>query len=75
MIFSSVAAIRSHSFVGVYSEDAAAFNAVHAFVCNAFNSVADRAEALRILSDKGMGAGRLGSMTDAALVKHYLLSH
>lgn len=70
--FTSVEQIQAHKFVGNFMDDAAAFNAIEAFVVDTKNSIADRAEALRILSDAGMGCGRDEDISDEKLVADFM---
>lgn len=70
--FNNIEQIKQHRFVGNAYSDQAAFNAIHDFVMNDNNSVADRAEALRFMSDEGMGCGRDDEMSDAEVLASYV---
>lgn len=65
-------AIKAHEFVGNHHADAAALSAVEAFALNDTNPLAERAEALRVMADKGLGLGRLEDLDDAALLAQYI---
>ena len=64
--------IKAHNWFGNHFSDRIMFNEVHNFVTNEHNSIADRAEALRIMSDKGMGCGRDEHISDDDIVADYL---
>lgn len=66
--FSNIEEIKNHKFAGNHFFDCGSFTGIENFVLDGSNSIADRAEALRIMSDKGMGCGREEHLTDAALV-------
>lgn len=70
--FTTIKQIQAHKFAGNYSGDESAFDAIHAFVSNTKNSLGNRAEALRVLSDKGLGCGRDETVSDANLVAEFL---
>lgn len=70
--FISLAEIAAHQFVGNHASDAEAFDAIQVFVADEKNSIADRAEALRIMSDKGMGCGRMEDESDEYVVVAYV---
>ncbi len=70
--FISLAEIKAHQFVGNYASDMAAFEAIRAFVADANNSIADRAEAIRHSFDYGMGMDRMDGVPDVALIAEYL---
>ncbi len=55
MKFLTIEQIRAHSFVGNHHNDSEAFKAIDAFAANTANTIAHRAEAIRIVSTKGMG--------------------
>lgn len=69
--FKSIEAIQQHQFYGNHAFDHQAFSAIHRFVENDQNSLQDRAEAIRIMSDRGMGCGRVPEKTDAELVAEH----
>jgi hypothetical protein len=74
---SNLTAILSHTFVGIFSQDSNAIQAVYAFVENERNSIADRAAALRHLAVTAFGfegedAGQ--DVEDSVYVQQYLLS-
>jgi hypothetical protein len=64
--------IKAHKWVGNAYSDMLAFTAINRFVKNTNNSLKDRAEALRQMSDKGMGCGRDEEIEDEMLVKLYM---
>lgn len=70
--FNTIQEIQNHEFVGNHYSDCNAFNAIDTFVQNASNSLSDRAEALRVMSDKGMGCGRDEHMSDEEVVRSYI---
>lgn len=72
MKFTSITQIQNHQFVGNACADEQAFNAIHRFVMNAKHSLTDRAEALRVMSDKGMGCGRDEDTSDEDIVASYI---
>lgn len=72
MVFDSIEQIKAHQFVGNYHSDSEAFNAIETFVLKKGTSLADQAEALRVMGDKGMGIGRDEHMSDQELVDAYL---
>lgn len=71
MTFDSVDAIRSHQFVGNHAADSAAFEAIHEFASDWQHPVGERAEALRIMQDAGMGCGRSDDMSDIDFLDAY----
>lgn len=73
MNFTTIKQIAAHQFVGNHHSDSEAFNAIDEFVNDMYNSEADRAEALRTMTDCGMGCGREEEVTDAELLKAYYL--
>lgn len=75
MKFNNITQIQNHKFKGYHFGDFEAFNAIEKFVKDETNLVADRAEALRVMSDKGMGLGRDEEINDAALLVSYLADH
>ena len=64
--------ITAHKWVGNAHADMDAFNRIHAFVTDRRHTVAARAEALRIMSDKGMGCGRDEHLSDAVIIAEYV---
>lgn len=70
--FNTIQEIQNHEFVGNHYSDCNAFNAIDTFVQNVSNSLSDRAEALRVMSDKGMGCGRYEEISDEETVKQYI---
>lgn len=71
MNFDSLDAIRAHSFVGCHAADADAFSAIGDFAGDWTRPVADRAEALRIMQDSGMGCGRSDDISDIDFLDAY----
>lgn len=69
--FKSIEEIKAYTWIGNHHSDWAAFNGVDAFAANKDNSVADRAEALRIASDAGMGCGRDEHLSDEDLLAQF----
>jgi len=63
--------IRAHRWCGNAWSDGPAFDSIHKFVIDESNSVADRAEALRIMGRDAMGLEDDG-VSDAAAVARYL---
>ncbi len=72
MHFDNIDQIRAHRFVGNAYSDMPAFMAINYFVEDERYSVADRAEAIRHMTDYGMGAGRMEDLTDEELVARQL---
>lgn len=72
MQFNNINQIKAHRFVGNAFSDQQAFNGIHDFVMDVNNSVADRAEALRVCSDEGMGCGRDEHLTDEQVIQSYM---
>lgn len=70
--FASIDEIRAHSWAGNHAQDRQAFNAIDRFVANFAHGLADRAEAIRIMADKGMGMGRDEHISDEVLVAMFL---
>lgn len=71
--FHSIQEIRDYQFKGNYASDSAAFNAIDIFVRNISNTLPDRAEAVMLLSLKGMGlAPYPAHYTDRLIVNEYL---
>jgi len=64
--------VKSHVWVGNAHSDLSAFMAIDKLVQDTTVTIEDRAESLRIMSDKGMGCGRDEQITDADLVQNYL---
>jgi len=69
MEFKTIEEIKNHRFVGNHWSDHKAFDAIDKFAQDTNNSISDRAEALRQMSDKGMGCGRSPEMTDLQLLE------
>ena len=74
MKFKNIKEIQAHTFAGNAFSDRDAFEAIHQFVINGNNSVADRAEALRVMTDKGMGLGRDEETSDEDSLVAYFRS-
>lgn len=55
MQFDNIEAVRKYSWAGNAHSDHDAMTAIDAFVANDTHSIADRAEALRIMGRDGMG--------------------
>lgn len=72
LAFTSIEQIQAHEFCGNHFSDSAAFDAIFEFVLNTSVSVADRAEAIRVMQGKGMGCGRSENVTDDDLVNEFL---
>lgn len=72
IIFTTIQQITSHQFIGNHHSDSHAFNAIDSFVKSPQISVADKAEALRQMQDRGMGCGRQEDMDDETFVAAYL---
>lgn len=72
MKFHNIAQIRDHQFAGNYHSDAQAFAAIDDFVQNTSHTIQNRAEALRIMSDKGMGCGRDEQHSDQYIIAEYM---
>lgn len=70
--FTTIEQITSHQFVGNHYSDSLAFNAIDQFVQNENTSIADKAEALRQMQDRGMGCGRDEDTSDEDFVEMYL---
>lgn len=70
--FKTIQQIQNHQFIGNHAADCDAFNRIEAFARNESHSVADRAEAVRIMQDKGMGAGRSEEMSDEQFLTAFL---
>jgi hypothetical protein len=71
MQFANIEQIRKHRFVGNHYSDHAAFNAIESFVKSDSNSVKDKAEAIRIMSESGMGIP-VKEKDDAKLIQDFL---
>lgn len=71
-MFNNLNEIKSYKFVGNAYNDGDVFFAFDDFVNRNDVSLSDKAEALRILSDKGMGCGRNDKISDVDLVNEYL---
>lgn len=71
MILNTIAKIKAHQFVGNAMSDARAFADIDSFVRNNENQIADRAEVLRIMFDKGMGLGRYEHRNDSQVLSDY----
>lgn len=70
--FTNIEQIKSHQFVGNHYHDCNAFNAIEHFVQDETTSIADKAEALRQMQDRGMGCGRSEELSDEQFVESYL---
>lgn len=70
--FNNIEEIKAHQWIGNAYHDQEAFDAIDAYVLDTNNSLADRAEALRQMSDKGMGCGRDEDMRDEDIVQEYI---
>ena len=64
--------IQNHTFIGNYHSDAQIFEDIDTFALNTSNPISERAEVLRILTDKGMGCGRDEQMSDSEIVQDYI---
>ncbi|MCK5016706.1 MAG: hypothetical protein KAS32_06480 [Candidatus Peribacteraceae bacterium] len=64
--------IKQHQFIGNYHSDAQAFEDIDKFALNTNNPLSERAESLRIMTDKGMGCGRDEQMSDQEIVQDYI---
>ena len=71
MNFNTIQEIQAHRFIGNHASDSQAFQAINQFV-NHSDSIADQAEALRVMGDQGMGLGREEHLSDQVLVDMYL---
>jgi len=71
-IFNTIQQITKHQFIGNAHSDMDAFMSIDAFVQDTNNSLSDRAESLRIMSDKGMSCGRDEQMSDSEIVQDYI---
>ena len=69
MLFTSLKEIQDHQFIGSHAFDAVAFHDIERYAADTSNNVFDRAEALRIMSDRGMGCGRDEHMTDIEVLE------
>ncbi len=72
MKFNTIQEIQNHQFFGNHFSDHTAFNAIDQFAQDESNSMSDRAESLRIMSDKGMSCGRDEQISDIDLVTEYV---
>lgn len=70
--FTNIEQIKQHQFIGNHASDYSAFNGIDAFVQDESTSIADKAEALRQMQDRGMGCGRSEELTDEQFVESYL---
>jgi CO dehydrogenase/acetyl-CoA synthase epsilon subunit len=70
--FTDIQQIKDHQFVGNHYHDSQAFDAIDRFVQDDNTSIADKAEALRQMQDRGMGCGRDEETTDEVFVETYL---
>ena len=64
--------IQNHQFIGNFGSDSQAFQDIDTFALNTDNPLSERAEVLRIMTDKGMGCGRDEQMSDSEIVQDYL---
>lgn len=72
MKFNNIEQIKAHQWIGNAYNDQPAMNAIDVFAQDTNNALADRAEALRQLSDACMGCGRDEHLTDEQVVTLYL---
>lgn len=70
--FTSIQQIRDHQFAGNHFHDFAAFDAIYAFVTCATNESAHRAEACRIMADKGMSMPYDSHLSDDEVIALFL---
>jgi hypothetical protein len=72
MRFDTLQQIQQHQWCGNHYHDVPAFNGVHTYVTNRSNTMDDRAEAIRIMSDRAMGCGRCEHMANDELLEDYM---
>ena len=72
MEFKTITEIKEHKWTGDAYHDMPAFNAIHTFVTDKTNALSDKAEALRIMSNKAMGCDQDEHIDDHKLVTDYL---
>lgn len=72
IVFRTLKAIQQHQFVGSFAADQRAFDAIDKFAADETRPLAERAEALRIMSDRGMGCGRDEKTNDRTLVRQFM---
>lgn len=72
VVFTSIDEITTHDWVGNAYHDMPAFVAVRRFVSDENNSVVDRAEAIRSMSERAMGCGRVEHMTNRELIADFI---
>ena len=72
MTFNTLQEIKDHQFIGTHFHDSAVFRAIDTFTLRDDVPIADKAEAIRIMVDKGMGCGREEQFTDEELVSSQL---
>jgi len=72
MKFETIDQIKAHQFVGNHAGDSEAFRAIEMFILSP-GSIEDRAEAIRQMSDRGMGLGRIETHSDEEIVNDYLM--
>lgn len=70
--FTNIQQIKDHQFAGNHAFDAEAFAAIDRFVQDKNTSLADKAEALRQMLDRGMGEGRDDEIADDIFVQEYM---
>lgn len=70
--FTNLQQIQSYQFAGSHAFDVYAFKQIELFAQDTKHSVADRAEALRIMQDKGMGCGRSEEISDQDFLNAFL---
>lgn len=68
----TLAEIKNTPVAGNAHHDRKLFDTIDAFAQDTNNTIADRAESLRWMSDKVMGCGRDEHMSDAFIVQDYL---
>lgn len=71
MKFTAIEQITAHRFIGNHYSDSDAFKAIETFALDMNNSVADRAESLRVMGDVGMDIGREEHLSDEELLQAY----
>jgi len=70
--FNSIEEIRNHQFYGNYAFDHQAFQGIRRFVEDEKNSLADRAEAVRLTCDRGMGMPLPEDMSHEEVIRESL---
>lgn len=72
MKFNTIAEIQAHQFAGNAYSDQKAFSAIDDYVQDLSTTMADKAEALRVMCDHGMGLGRDEETSDEDIVQLYM---